>query len=314
MLAPFKSQKNFFTIAAIIIIALNLYTFSVAYPTMNQPLNLGGADLPRDFSVYYIAAWRMVHNPSQIFNTQTLNDGEPAIYPPITPYKYLPSFIVEISPLLSLSYYQAFWVFDAIQFIMLPIMAFLLYKLLEKNHPLVALVVLVAVLLLPYPMPGRGLSVSYFMSWAEGQAKIFVAFFLLLSFYLGYKGKPGMSGVAFALGAFDPRFAVLALPLFVFYNKDNFRRAGAVMVIGLVALNAVIFYPGTAQGFVIMVFGTGTTTPLYTPAWIPAIMLACLFAVNAKQMVEELKITVDVFGRKVKGASVSLNATDAKLQ
>jgi hypothetical protein len=149
-------------------------------------------------------------------------------------------------------------------------------------------------------MPGRGLSVSYFMSWAEGQAKILVAFLLLLSFYLGYKGKPGLSGVAFALGAFDPRFAVLALPLFVFYNKGNLRRAGAVMVIGLVALNAVVFYPGTASGFIGMVFGTGTTTPLYTPAWIPAIMLACLYAVNAKQMVEELKITVDVFGRKSK--------------
>ena len=190
---------------------------------MNQPLNLGGADLPRDFSVYYVAAWRMFHNPSQIFNTQPLNNGEPAIYPPITPYKYLPSFLVLISPLLNLSYYQAFWVFDVIQFILLPIMAFLLYKLLENKHPLVALAVLVAVLLLPYPMAGRGLSVSYFMSWAEGQAKIFLSFLLLLSFYLGYKGKAGLSGVAFALGAFDPRFAVLAFPLFLFYNKGKLK-------------------------------------------------------------------------------------------
>ena len=303
MFAPFKSKKTFFAVVVVIIVVLNLYTFSVAYPTMNKPLNLGGADLPRDFSVYYIASWRMVHNPSQIFNTQALNDGEPVIYPPITPYKYLPSFLVEISPLLSLSYYQAFWVFDAIMFILLPIMAFLLYKLLENKHPIVALVVLVAVLLLPYPMPGRGLSVSYFMSWAEGQAKILVAFLLLLSFYFGYRGKPGMSGAAFALGAFDPRFAVLALPLFVFYNKGNLRRAGAVMVIGFVALNAVVFYPGTAGGFIGMVFGTGTTTPLYTPAWIPAIMLACLFAVNARQMVDELKKTVHALEARAKALS-----------
>jgi hypothetical protein len=244
----------------------------------------------------------MVHNPSQIFTTQPLNDGEPAIYPPITPYKYLPSFLVEISPLLSFSYYQAFWIFDAIMFILLPIMALLLYKLLENKHPAVVLIVLVAVLLLPYPMPGRGLSVSYFMSWAEGQAKILVAFLLLLSFYLGYKGKPGMSGAAFALGAFDPRFAVLALPLFVFYNKGNLRRASAIMVIGLVALNAVVFYPGTAQGLIGMIFGTGTTTPLYTPAWIPAIMLACLFAVNAKQLAEELKKTTNTIRNRGKDA------------
>ena len=124
MFPPLKSKKALFSVAIIIIIALNLYTLSVAYPTMNHTLNLGGADLPRDFSVYYVAAWRMFHDPSQIFNTQILNNGEPVIYPPITPYKYTPSFLVLISPLLTLNYYQAFWVFDAIQFIMLPLMAF----------------------------------------------------------------------------------------------------------------------------------------------------------------------------------------------
>ena len=82
---------------------------------------------------------------------------------------------------------------------------------------------LAAVLLLPYPMPGRGLSVSYYMSWAEGQAKILLSFLLLLSFYLGYRGKPVFSGVIFALGAFDPRFALLALPLFLFYNKSKLK-------------------------------------------------------------------------------------------
>ena len=304
MFRAFKSKKALFSIAVFIIITLNLYTFLVAYPTMNQPLNLGGEDLPRDFSVYYIAAWRMFHDPSQIFNTQTLHNGEPAIYPLITPYKYLPSFLVVISPLLSLNYYQAFWVFDAIQFILLPLMAFLLYKLLENKHPLVALVVLVAVLLLPYPMVGRGLSVSYFMSWAEGQAKILLTFTLLFSFYLGYKGKALLSGVAFGLGAFDPRFAILALPLFLFYNKNELKRSIVPMVIVLVAFNFIVFYPGTAAGFVGMVFGSGTTTPLYTPAWIPVIMIVCLFSVNARQMGYELMKTVNVLVSKVKGINV----------
>jgi hypothetical protein len=184
MLKQSKSKKMLLILVIVVIVALNFYTLAVAYPTMTHPLNLGGADLPRDFSVYYIAAWRMFHNPSQIFNTAPLADGEPTIYPSLTPYKYLPSFLVLISPLLSLSYYQAFWVFDAIQFALLPIMAFLLYKLLENKHPLVAFAVILVVLLLPYPMPGRGLSVSYFMSWAEGQAKILLSFLLLVSFYL----------------------------------------------------------------------------------------------------------------------------------
>jgi hypothetical protein len=298
MFAALKTKKAVFAVAVIIIVALNLYTFSVAYPTLNQTLNFGGADQPRDFSVYYVASWRMLHDPTQIFTTHSLNNGEPAITPPITPYKYLPSFLVLIAPLLSLSYYQAFWVFDALQFIMLPIMAFLLYKLFENKHPLVAVAVLAVVLVLPYPQAGRGLSVSYFMSWAEGQAKILVAFLLLLSFYLGYRGKAAWSGVAFALGAFDPRFAVLALPLFGFYNKGKLKTAFAVGAVLFAALNAVVFYPGVAAGFWDMVFGTGTTTPLYTPALIPAILLACIYAVNAKQLLLELKVNVQaVWGR-----------------
>ncbi len=197
-----KSKKLFFALVIIVIIGLNFYTLSIAYPTMNHPLNLGGADLPRDFSVYYIAAWRMFHNPSQIFTTGPLTDGEPTIYPSLTPYKYLPSFLVLISPLINLSYYQAFWVFDAFQFALLPLMALLLYKLLENKNPIFTFLILVLVLLLPYPMAGRGLSVSYFMSWAEGQAKILLSFLLLASFYLGYKGKAAFSGVCFCAGGF----------------------------------------------------------------------------------------------------------------
>jgi len=292
MLHRFKSKKLLFTIAVIIIIALNFYTFSIAYSTIKDPLNLGVADLPRDFSVYYLAAWRMLHNPSQIFTVGTLNDGEPMIYPSPTPYKYLPSFLVLISPLLSLSYYQAFWVFDVLQFALLPLMALLLYKLLENKNPVIAFLVLVAVVLLPYPLPGRGLSVSYFMSWAEGQSKILLAFLLLISFYLGYKGKPVLSGVVFALGAFDPRFVLLGLPLFLFYNRSKLKAALPTMVLVLLVLNLVVFYPGVYQGFVGMVFGSGDTTPFYTPSWIPLVMLLCLIAVNARQMVDELKRAV----------------------
>ncbi len=285
-----NSKKLLFILAAIIIIGLNFYTFSAAYPMMAHPLNLGGADLPRDFSVYYIAAWRMFHNPSQIFTTGSLADGEPAIYPSLTPYKYLPSFLVLISPLVNLSYYQAFWVFDAVQFALLPLIAFLLYSLLEKKNPIVAFLILVAVLLLPYPMPGRGLSVSYFMSWAEGQAKIFLSFLLLASFYLGHKSRPALSGVVFALGAFDPRFAVLALPLFLFYNKSKLRTALAPMIITLFAANLLVLYHGTAQGFLNMILSSGDTTPFYTPSWIPLVMIVCLIAVNARQMADALKM------------------------
>ena len=278
-----------FALAVVIIVALNLYTFSVAYPTMKGPINLGNGDLPRDFSVYYLAAWRMLHNPSQTFTVGTLNDGEPVIYPAPTPYKYLPSFLVLITPLLSLSYYQAFWVFDVLQFALLPLIAFLLYKLLENKNPIFAFLLLIAVVLLPYPMEGRGLSVSYFMSWVEGQAKILLTFLLLVSFYLGYKGKPLLSGVVFALGAFDPRFALLGLPLFLFYNKTKLKTALPAMVVVLLSFNFIVFYPGVYQGFLGMVLGSGDTTPFYTPSYIPLIMLLSLLAVNAREILLAMK-------------------------
>jgi len=284
-----KSKRSLFILAVAIIIALNLYTLLVASPTMASTLNLGNGDLPRDFSVYYIAAWRMFHNPSQIFTTQALKDGEPVIYPYLTPYKYLPSFLVLVSPLVNLSYYQAFWVFDAVQFALLPLMAVLLYKLLGNKNPIIAFAILAAVLLLPYPMPGRGLSVSYFMQWAEGQAKVLLTFLLLSSFYLGYSGHPKLSGVLFALGAFDVRFTLLALPLFLFFNRTQLRNAVATMIAALVISNALVLYPGVWQGFISMVFTSGDSTPFYTPSWIPLVMIICLTAVNAKQMIGALK-------------------------
>jgi hypothetical protein len=278
-----------FALVVVVIISLDAYSVSLAYPTMTHTLNLWGTDIPRDFSVYYIASWRMLHNPSQIFTTGYLPDGEAAIYPPLTPYKYTPSFLLFISPLTTLSYYQAFWMFDAIQFILLPLIALMLYKLLEKKNPIIALIVLVAVLVLPYPMADRGISVSYYMHWAEGQAKILLSFLLLFSFYLGYKGKPAFSGVAFALGAFDPRFTVLALPLFVFYNRNSLKKATAVMILALFASNFMIFYPGVAAGFWGMIYSSGSTTPFYTPAWIPIVMLASLYVVNVQQIGGDIK-------------------------
>ena len=130
---------------------------------------------------------------------------------------------------------------------------------------------------------------SYFMSWAEGQAKILLSFLLLASFYFGYKGNAKLSALFFALGAFDPRFALLALPLFLFYNKGKLRQALPIMAVVFLALNFMVFYPGVGLGLIGMVFGSGATTPLYTPAWIPAIMLVALLAVNAKSIVDMIR-------------------------
>ena len=190
---------------------------------MSRPHELRRRDLPRDFSVYYIAAWRMLHNPSQIFTAGALPDGEPAIYPSLTPYKYLPSFLSShfapcqpklLSGVLGLSTPSN----------LLSCHSWLsCFTSCWKTKTLrLPLLVLVAVLLLPYPMAGRGLSVSYFMSWAEGQAKILLSFLLACSrFTLAIRGKPALSGVAFALGAFDPRFALVGVAAVSFLQQKQ---------------------------------------------------------------------------------------------
>ena len=298
MLNAQKFRKTIFAIAVVIIILLNVYTLLLAVPTMDKPLDLGSGVLPRDFSVYYMAGYRLLHNSPQMFSTQPLDNTGPAIYPYLTPYKYLPSFAILISPLTSLGYYQAFWIFDALQFIMLPLIAFMLYRLLENKHWAVGLAILVLVLVMPYPMAGRGLSVSYFMQWAEGQAKVLEAFLLLLSFYLGFKGKAMLSGVTFALLAFDPRYALLGLPLFLFYNKEKLKSSFAFLFGTLALSNVVFLLPGVASGFVGIIFGSDYAEPFWTPAWIPLALILCLLVINTQAMVRHIKIRFPVLGKK----------------
>jgi hypothetical protein len=274
--------------AVAVIILLNLYTFIVAYPetyTITPGINTSGTPLAKDFSAYYMGAWRLWHNPSHIYTFGALNDGEPSILPYPEAYKYLPSFLLIVSPLLELSYQQAFLTFDIIQFMFLPLMAYILYKLLENKHIAVTLAVMVIVLLLPFPTINHGLSLSYYWQWGEGQAKVFLTFLLLLSFFFGSRGKPYLSGVALAFGFFDPRFGLLALPLFIMYNRKNLKAATISLIGSLVISNATLLYPGMASNFLSMVFASGVTTPLYYYALIPFFTLIALIIVNFKEII-----------------------------
>ena len=283
-----QQRKTIFIIAAVVLIALNFYTFIVAYPetyTPSQGITTSGINLAKDFSAYYIGAWRLWHNPSQIYHFGALGGAEPVTPPHPEAYKYLPSFLLFISPLLTLNYQQALLFFNIAQFMLLPAMAYLLYKLLGSKHLAVNFAVLVIALLLPFPTTNWGFSPSYYWQWGEGQAKVLVTFLLLLSFYFGNKGKPHLSGIALALGFFDVRFGLLAIPLFIMYNRKNLK-AGALSASGTLALSNVMFlYPGMGSGFVSMVFGSGITTPIYYYSLIPLFTLVALILVNFKGLV-----------------------------
>jgi hypothetical protein len=277
-----------FVIGVAVLIALNLYTFIVAYPETYSPtpgINTAGSILAKDFSAYYVGAWRLWNNPSHIYTFGALGGGEPATAPYPEAYKYLPSFLLVISPALSLNYQQALLAFDIAQFLLLPAMAYLLYKLLGNKHLAVTFVVMVITLLLPFPTQNWGFSVSYYWQWGEGQAKVLSTFLLLLSFYFGSRGRPYLSGISLAFGFFDPRFGLLALPLFIMYNRNNLKSAILSAVGALVLSNLMLLYPGMGAGFLGMVWGSGVSTPLYYYALIPFLTLISLMLVNVKELV-----------------------------
>jgi hypothetical protein len=267
-----------------VLIGLNLVTFLAAYPQVSH-LDDGGQLVAKDFSAYYIGAWRLLHNPSQVYSRGYINDGEIHVYPVQEQYKYLPSFALVISPLLLLKYQEAIIAFDAIQFAMLPFVGLLVCLLLADRRAWIVLAVSAIALLAPSPAPGWGFSVAYFWLWKEGQAKVLETILLLLAFYAASKGKPVLSGILLGLSFFDPRFAVVSVPLFLAYNRRRLK-ASVISLLGTLAVsNVPLLYPGMAQGFIGMVLATGISTVFYPYSLIPLLTAVALSLANYREIV-----------------------------
>ena len=268
------------------LIALNLYTFDRAYPEIFT-LDSGCCAahiLAKDFSAYYVGAWRLIHDTSNVNTQGAVSDGGPTIYPKPESFKYLPSFLLFILPLLSLSYQNALVAFDGIQLLMLPLMAYMVYRLVRAKGAAVTIIVAAVVLLQPSPAPHLGLSISYYWQWGEGQAKVLETFLLLLSFYLGAKEKPFLSGAAFGMAAFDPRFALISIPLFLVYNRKKLPRASTGAISVALASNFALLLTGVGSGFVAMTIDSGITTPIYYYSLIPLLTVVSLTILNAKDI------------------------------
>jgi hypothetical protein len=277
------------TVAALIL--LNGITFVIAYP---ETLSIDGGccssqPLAKDFSAYYVGAWRLFNDPAQIYAKGAVNDGGPVTPPAPESYKYLPSFLLLVSPLLLGGYQEAFLAFDVVQFILLPLIALLLYRLLRGRSAVVVGLVMVLVLLQPSPLPHWGLSVSYYWQWAEGQAKVLETFLLVLSFYLARSGRPRLSGAAFALAAFDPRFAVLGIPIFLLFNRERIRSSLLAASASAILLDLPLLYPPVGAGFLSMILTSGISTPLYYYSLIPLGALLCLYSVHWRELLSAIR-------------------------
>jgi hypothetical protein len=78
---------------------------------------------------------------------------------------------------------------------------------------------------------------------------------------------------------------LLALPLFVMYNRKNLKAATVSVIGSLAASNAMLLYPGMAANFMAMVLASAVTTPLYYYSLIPFFTLIALMMVNFKELV-----------------------------
>ena len=130
---PWPKLRQTIALVVVLSLALSLVAFAIALPETTRADSgccaPGSSALAKDFSAYYVAAWRLFHDPANIYTKGSVPDGGPQVLPQPQGYKYLPSFLVLAAPLLLLPYQTALLAFDFFQLLLLPLVALLLYRI-----------------------------------------------------------------------------------------------------------------------------------------------------------------------------------------
>ena len=156
---------------------------------------------------------------------------------------------------------NAFTAFDLFQLALIPLLAFFVYELVKnKNFVLAAFT---AVILLVDPLPSilmystsshhnirlgharlepSSVLASYYGGYSLGNAHILQAVLLVGALYFGFTKKPWLSALLFAFGTFDPRAALIALPLLVWYNRQKIIQFSAGAAVFVAAMNLPFFF------------------------------------------------------------------------
>ncbi len=247
-----------------------------------------GNNFALDFGSSYIAAWRLLHDPSQLY-TNGLVSGDYSLGMNPTEFKYLPYYAVFIIPLLVFDYVTALVSWNIFQFLLLPIIGLMLYKCLKGLHLLVILTSMWVVLIQPLPFaPNYTIhlqqfyfSQSYYWQWAEGQSKVFLTFLIVASYYFAKTHRPYLAGVLYGLSFYDPRFGLYSIPLFLLINRNQYRRFSLATFVTLLVGSSILLYDGLAASFVNMVVSSGIRTDFFQYTWIPFYSIAVLTVIEA---------------------------------
>ncbi|MGA2386814.1 MAG: hypothetical protein ABSG33_09810 [Candidatus Bathyarchaeia archaeon] len=250
-------EKRILVLVILIALALNAFTFCLAFPQAFQLPK--SATYARDFSAYYIGEWRLLHNPAEIYYGGA-EPGDYQILPVPQTFKYAPSFLILFAPFLTLSYQNALAAFDILQFALIPALAFFVYKLVKGKNLVYGSIAAVIVLIdplgaapisyhglgflhIPYPsLNAQSFSPSYFFAYQLGNAHALQTILLVGALYFGFAKKPWISALLFSFGAFDPRAALLALPLLIWYNRQVILKFAAGAAVFLAVTNLPFFF------------------------------------------------------------------------
>lgn len=281
MQKPSKEQKIIRIL--LILIVLNIIFFCVAYPETFKPEN---ATYARDYSAYYIGEWRLLHNPTQIYFGGVL-PSDYRILPNPQSFKYAPSFLILMAPFSTLNYQNSLNAFDILQIALIPAFAFFVYKLVKDKSLLIGSITAIIVMIDPLPSPlinSTGVTISlgsfapsYLVGYIVVNAHILQTILLVGALYFGYTKKPWFSALLFAFGILDPRAALLALPLLLWYNRQKLRQfiGGSAVFIGITNL-PFFFYHGVGFAFLNSEFNGNIVTQMYPYDWIPIYAVAAL--------------------------------------
>lgn len=312
MKMPWRNDKEKIIAVILIALALNAISFGIAFSETFKPVTGAWA---RDFSAYYIGEWRLFHNPTTIY-WGAVQPGDYPILPAPQTFKYTPSFLILFAPFLALSYQNALSVFDIIQFASIPLLAFFVYKIVKGKSLVFASLAAVTVLIQPLPTPPlnhnafnflqfrffsltlQPFSPPYYISYFLANAHVLQVTLLVGALYFGFTKKPLISALLFSVGAFDPRGALIAIPLLLFYNRKKIVTFIASAASFLALTNLPFFYYYNIGYTFLQSETRGSVISLMYPYdWLP------LYAVLALTVME----IVDA-GRSTKSQSLPLKS------
>jgi hypothetical protein len=271
-------SKNKLILILVISIALtlNAFTFYLAYPETFKPMSPIYA---RDFSAYYIGEWRLFHNPSNIYVGGN-QPGDYPISPNVQTFKYTPSFLIFFAPFLNLSYQNALNAFDILQLVSIFPLAYFVFKIVKEKKLLWSTIAAFIILFAFQP--------GYYWGYAQANAHIIQTSLIAGALYFGFSKKPLLSALLLAIGMFDPRIGLLALPPLLWYNRQKLLKFVVSAITFIAVLNVpFFFYNNIGLSFLHEEVKGSIISQIYSYDLIPIIAVVTLTILEAITIIDE---------------------------